>query len=57
MVSTRNRILNLVDYIESTGIVVNIGKNKAQGNKGFFKDKQKLRELTTTRSAEGSSLV
>lgn len=37
MVSTRNRILNLVDYIESTGIVVNIGKNKARGNKGFFK--------------------
>ena len=37
MVSTRNRILNLVDYIESTGVVVNIGKNKARGNKGFFK--------------------
>ena len=37
MVSERNRILKLKEYIESFGIIVNISKNKAQGHKGFFK--------------------
>ena len=37
MVSNRNRILDAVNYIESCGVSVNIGKNKARGNKGFFK--------------------
>lgn len=37
MVSERDRIINLVNYLESCGIVVNIGKNKARGNRGFFK--------------------
>ena len=37
MVSQRNRILNLVNYLESLGVIVNIGKNKARGNRGFFK--------------------
>jgi len=35
MVSERNR--KLKNYIEKYGIFVNIGKNKARGNKGFFK--------------------
>ena len=37
MVSERDRIIELVRYFNSLGIIVNIGKNKAQGNKGFFK--------------------
>jgi len=37
MVSERDRILDVSDYLESLGIEVNIGKNKARGNKGFFK--------------------
>lgn len=37
MVSERDRIIDVVQYIESLGIEVNIGKNKARGNKGFFK--------------------
>ena len=37
MVSERNRILRLKEYFESLGIEVNIGKNKARGNKGFFR--------------------
>ena len=37
MVSTRNNITDLVNYLKSLGIDVNIGKNKARGNKGFFK--------------------
>ena len=37
MASERNRILNLIKYVESCGIEVNVGRNKARGNKGFFK--------------------
>lgn len=36
MVGQRDRILNLVKYIQSKKILVNIGKNKARGNKGVF---------------------
>ena len=39
MVNKRNRNLELKKYFESLGIIVNIGKNKARGNKGFFKYK------------------
>ena len=37
MVSERDRILDLVNYIESCGVEVNIARNKARGNKGFFR--------------------
>lgn len=37
MACERNRILETTQYLESLGIEVNIGKNKARGNKGFFK--------------------
>ncbi len=37
MADKRDRILELSDYAKSLGIAVNIGKNKARGNKGFFK--------------------
>ena len=37
MACTRDSIIKLIDYIKSYGISVNIGKNKARGNKGFFK--------------------
>lgn len=36
MDSSRNRILKLKEYLLSENIIVNIGKNKARGNKGFF---------------------
>lgn len=36
MVSDRDRILKLREYLESLGLVVNLGRNKARGNKGFF---------------------
>lgn len=39
MVSERNRILNIIEYIESCGVNINVNKNKAQGKKGFFKVK------------------
>lgn len=37
MAYKRDRILELEKYIKSLGITVNLGKNRAQGNKGFFK--------------------
>ena len=37
MAGQRDRIIELKNYIESLGVDVNIGKNKAKGNKGFFK--------------------
>ena len=36
MACSRDGIIKLKDYIESFGINVNIGKNKARGNRGFF---------------------
>lgn len=33
----RNRIIKIVEYLKSLGIEVNIGKNKARGNRGLFK--------------------
>lgn len=36
MVSERDRILKKVEFLQACGVTVNIGKNKAKGNKGFF---------------------
>ena len=36
MVSERNRILDIKKYLEKFGLEVNIKKNTARGNKGFF---------------------
>lgn len=41
MVNQRNRIEEITKYIENKGISVNIGKNKARGNKGIFVSSQK----------------
>ena len=37
MANKRNRILKIVEYLNKCGITVNIPKNKARGNKGFFR--------------------
>ena len=36
MVSERNRVIELKEYLSSLGICVNIGKTKARGNNGVF---------------------
>lgn len=41
MADQRNRIIKLVQFIESQKIQVNICKNKARGNKGLFKFQNK----------------
>lgn len=37
MACQRNRIVEFIEYLSSLGVEVNWGKNKARGNKGFFK--------------------
>ena len=39
MACKRNRIIDLINYTEGFGIKVKVAKNKAQGNRGFFKAK------------------
>ena len=36
MAGKRDRIIKFKEFLETSGIVVNIGKTKARGNKGFF---------------------
>ena len=45
MACQRDRIIKLKDYIESFGIKVNIGKNKARGNRGVFINKGNLSRI------------
>ena len=56
MVSERNGFIELVNYFESLGIDVNIGKNKARGNQGLFiaKQNQKFR-IDISRNVDDSS--
>ena len=57
MVSERNRIKELVEYIESHGIQVNIGKNRARGNKGYFKVKNEKFRIDITKGLENDSIL
>lgn len=36
MAGERNKLIDLIHCIESLGVIVNLGKNKARGNKGIF---------------------
>lgn len=57
MVSERNRISNLIDYIKSCGVEVNIGKNKARGNKGFFQAKGNVYRIDITKGLAEDSII
>lgn len=57
MASERNRILDLVQYIESCGVEVNIGKNKARGNKGFFKATKKSFRIDIAKNQSEESIL
>jgi hypothetical protein len=37
MANQRNRLISLINYIESCGITINLAKNKARGHRGYFK--------------------
>lgn len=57
MACERNRIINLIKYIESFGIEVNNGKNKAQGNKGFFKAKNKHYRIDIAKGLSEENII
>ncbi|MBQ7764042.1 hypothetical protein IJ384_01595 [bacterium] len=57
MVSKRNRYITLINFIESCGLEVNIGKNKAQGNKGFFKVKNQKYRIDISKNLEDEELL
>jgi len=45
-----NRTGNLIEYAKSLGITINIGKNNAQGNRGFFKAKDSAYRIDISKS-------
>ena len=56
MVDTRNRIVELVEYIKTFGIVVNLGKNTAQGNKGLFKSDGKTFRIDISKKLDDETV-
>lgn len=57
MACKRNRIIDLIEYIESCGVQVNIGKNKAQGNRGFFKVKGEAYRIDIAKNQSEESVL
>ena len=57
MASERNRILNCVNFLEKQGIRVNIGKNKARGNKGFFKVGRDLYRIDVAKGLDDEVII
>lgn len=56
MVSERDRNIKLIEYIKSLGIDLNIYKNKARGNKGFFSVKNNRYRIDISKNIEKSDL-
>ena len=57
MVSERNRSIALADYISSLGLEVNLQKNKARGNKGFFANKNGQCRIDVSRDLKDGELT
>lgn len=57
MACKRDVVINLVDYIESNGIKVNIGKTKARGNKGLFSLKRDGFRIDISKNIDDSSIL
>lgn len=53
----RNRSIDLVNYIESQGISVNMGKNKARGNRGFFSQKNGSFRIDISKDVEDNAKI
>ena len=56
MVSQRNRILELSNYLSSIGIEINIGKTKARGNNGVFIRKKSLYRIDISKSVPAEKI-
>lgn len=57
MACTRDRIIDLIEYSKSLGIEVNIGKNKARGNKGFFKTNSKAYRIDISKGLSDDEIL
>lgn len=57
MVSERNRVLDLSLYLKSLGIKVNVGKNKAFGNKGVFKAVKDVYRIDIAKGQSEESVI
>ena len=57
MVSQRNRIIDIINYLESCGIKINIGKNKAIGNRGFFKVSNNSYRIDVAKNLDDDSII
>ena len=57
MACERNSIVDFIKYIESLGIEVNAGKNKARGNKGFFKACGKKYRIDISKDISGTEIL
>ncbi len=57
MVGERDRILTLINYVESLGLEVNYGKNKARGNKGFFRVKSEKYRIDISKDLDSTETL
>ena len=57
MAGERDRIVKLASYIESLGIQLNIGKNKAKGNKGIFKTDSKRYRIDVAKNLSDDEML
>lgn len=57
MVGKRDCIVEIIKYIESTGVIVNIAKNKARGNQGLFIAKRNHYRIDISKSVGCDELL
>ena len=57
MVSKRDCLVNVKNYLESLNIQVNIAKNAAQGHKGFFSVRNNVYRIDISRKVEQDSIL
>ena len=57
MADKRDRILELTKYIESLGVQVNLGKNKARGTKGIFLSREDAFRIDISKNITEASVL
>ena len=57
MVSKRDCIENIIDYLRTLNIEVNVAKNNARGNKGFFSAKGFSYRIDVSKKIENEEIL
>ena len=57
MACERNRVIELTKYCNKLGITINTGKNKARGNKGFFRTDSKSYRIDISKDLPDSDKI